>query len=114
METVPKKPGRLPMFLSALVCPGAGQLAQRRWFPGIVFGVTFVALFVMFVVYVFRILYAYYSLAFRFDTYEPGPIPLVGAMVSFLAALVTYVANLIDVYLAHRRAGLDWAGRQRR
>lgn len=40
-----KKKSRLPLLISAFVCPGAGQCLQGRWAVGLFFTVTFVLAF---------------------------------------------------------------------
>lgn len=100
------KPGRLParvaIFLSAFVCPGLGQLAQRRWVAGACYMGAFLACFVIFVIAFGRIIIAYYSLAFGDSTTEsPSLWP---GLLAFTAALVVYIAGLFDTFRGNIRA----------
>lgn len=89
-----------PMLLSALVCPGAGQLMQRRWVAGGAFIIVFSVLFVWFAVKVLAVLKAYYDFAFNFSGAN-GVAPGVGEIALPLAACAgVYVAGLIDTALA--------------
>ena len=106
------KPRRFPIYLSALVLPGAGQFAQRRWAAGVLFALGFVAAFAAFMVYVIRILMAFYSLGFDFATYDSSEMmqpPIIRAGLSFLTAIVIYLISLFDTHRAYRRQGHDWA-----
>ena len=103
-QTRKKVPSRAPMFLSALVCPGAGQLAQRRWLAGILFLLAFVAAFAVFMWVAVDLIVSYYRMGFEFETYEPDIHP--GRLLpAFLLAIGIYLVNLLDVSLAHFRRG---------
>lgn len=100
----PRRPALMsPMVLSALVCPGAGQLMQRRWVTGTVFIVLFTGAFVWFVGRAYAVLKAYYAFAFDFKG-ATGQAPSVTAvMVPFGVCLVIYVAGLLDTALGSFR-----------
>jgi hypothetical protein len=103
--TAPKaKPTRLPILLSAFVMPGAGQFMQRRWLAAWFYCLGFLFTFVMFALYLVKILTAYYSMWLRFETYQAGPVPFKAVIGWFLLAMAIYAAGVIDTYVAHMRA----------
>ncbi len=107
MKTNPasaKAPSRMPMFLSALVCPGIGQLVQRRWWAGILFLLAFATAFAVFMWVAVDLIVSFYRMGFEFETYEPDIHPE-RLLPSFALALGIYLANLVDVALAHFRCG---------
>ena len=92
------------MLLSAFVCPGVGQLVQRRWLAGALFLLAFAAAFVVFMGVAGSLITSYYRMGFEFETYEPDIHP--GRVLpAFVVALAIYVVNLVDVAAAHFRAG---------
>jgi hypothetical protein len=101
-------PSRAPMMLSAFVAPGAGQFAQRRWLAGFVYGFGFLALFVAFIVSVFRILWVYYGLPYIEGAQPPPRVPAAQAVGLFLACMALYLAALLDTWVAYRRACSRW------
>jgi len=109
----PPRPGRFPIILSGLVLPGAGQFVQKRWLPAVGYAVAFILAFILFGVFVFRILYAFYSLGFKFDTYEETAVPVRQALLSLAAAMGIYVVSLIDTFVAYRAACTRWSLRRR-
>lgn len=108
-----KVPFRMPMLLSALVCPGMGQLAQRRWWAGIFFLLAFAVAFAVFMWVAVDLIVGFYRMGFEFETYEPDIHPE-RLLPSFAVALGIYLANLVDVAAAHFRRcrnGSPGAGR---
>jgi hypothetical protein len=95
--------GTTAVYLSALVCPGAGQIVQRRWVAAALVGVSFVAGFVVFSVSVVKSLTAYYDLAFHFDQPPPQSVSLWSIVIPFGICMVIYLLGLIDTVLANRR-----------
>ena len=92
-----------PVLLSALVYPGTGQCAQRRWSAAALFGVTFTLALGWFVTRLVQIMTAYYELAFRFDT-ATGAAPSARALLwPFALSLVIYVACLVDAATSVRQ-----------
>jgi len=85
-----------PMVLSALVCPGVGQLMQRRWVSAGVFITLFTVAFAWFVARAFAVLKAYYAFAFDFRG-ATGDAPGAAAILApFLVSLAIYVLGLVD------------------
>ncbi|NQU38966.1 MAG: hypothetical protein HQ523_03350 [Lentisphaerae bacterium] len=108
----PPKPSRFPIYLSALILPGVGQFAQRRAVAGLLFSLGFVAAFAAFMVYVVRILMAFYSLGFDFATYDTAAVihpPIIRAAICFMVAILIYLVSLFDTHRAYRRQCHDWA-----
>ena len=96
-------PTRLPIMLSALVYPGAGQLVQKRWIAATAYILTFTVGLALCVWQFIRILMAYISTA-DFDAPvrpPPGYKPLL-AWVG--VSLLLYGASLVDTILAQQRA----------
>lgn len=101
------------MLLSALVFPGAGQLAQRRWLAGILFLLAFAVAFAVFMWVAAELIVSFYRMGFEFETYEPDIHP--GRLLpAFAVAIGIYLANLADVASAHfRRCRKGWPGEGR-
>lgn len=101
------KPRCLPVFLSAFVYPGAGQLAQRRWAAAGVFVLLFTVFFVTLAVSVLgplvRNLTAVMGWDFSGSDVELEVISLPLVLGSFAGALIVYALNLADVVRASRR-----------
>ena len=98
-----KKPSRIPILLSTFICPGAGQLLQRRWRTGVVFMLGFFTAFAWVMTLALQNIIGYYRLAFEFDTYEPEPVGILNLLPAFGIALLIYLANVIDVFIAQNR-----------
>ena len=99
-----KRPGRswISTALSAFVCPGAGQLAQKRWAAGLFYMTLFVAAagFLVFHM-VAAIVYQYrYYLGSEAPAGDP---PWFKLLVSALAAVAIYVLSLADTWAAGRK-----------
>ena len=92
------------MVLSAFLCPGLGQLVQRRWIAGGLIVVLFLTCLGFFLVEVFAILKVYYSFATDFaGATAPDSVNLRELLMWLGAAVVVYLISLIDVYRAFRR-----------
>ena len=107
-----EKPGRLPLLLSALIWPGAGQIAQRRIGPAIFFAITFTAALAVFFIDACMILYTLYDVALSSGS-QVDPSSLAARKMwlglSLLLAVLLYAAGLIDTALAHKSACTRWA-----
>ena len=106
------KPSIFPVYLTALLFPGAGQFFQRRWVAGLIVSLFFGICFVAFLIYVLQIVLAFYSLGLEFNTYETEKVmnvPTKAAGFCFLAGIGGYIAGVIDVYAAYRRRCRKWA-----
>lgn len=92
--------------LSALVLPGFGQCRQGRYVAGIAYLLLFAVLFVCFCVFTARVVVGLYHFAANFadpDTTAPSP-NVAGIVVTFLLAMLVYVANVVDVFVASRKS----------
>jgi hypothetical protein len=104
-------------LLSALVMPGLGQLAQKRWGAAAFYGSGFLAAFLSVLILSGRILLAYYAFGFSMDAgAEPPRLKhdVAGVVVSFVVAVGFYLGGLIDTWGAYRKSVLKWsdAGRK--
>lgn len=95
-----------------MVLPGAGQIAQGRWFAGSILGFTFVAASIVFLWCFFRIIVAFYRLGLDFSDFRPDDMPLAEGGLAFGLAIVTYAVALLDTYRSYRRSRREWAGRR--
>jgi hypothetical protein len=99
----PRKRSLPPVFLSAFVYPGIGQLAQRRRWVGALFALAFTVPFVWLAVQTFKIVVIYFNLAFNWRTAAEAPEDS-GLLRPFLLTVVLYAANVVDTALAQRRS----------
>ncbi len=100
-----KRPEKYPIFLSAAVYPGSGQIFQRRWLAGIFFGTAFTAMFIAFVIIMSKILVDFYSLGFNFDNAEVSSNPPIApALLAFGVTMMIYIINIIDTHAAYRKS----------
>jgi hypothetical protein len=102
-----KMTDNLPVLLSALIYPGAGQFMQRRWVLGALFGLAFSAAFMALMALVIQAMYHNLGIVMewsRSGLQEPlKPLPVRGIVAWFVAGVLIYIANLIDVVAAQRR-----------
>ena len=103
------RPHRGPVYLSAFVYPGAGQLMQKRWAAGLLLAAAFTVCLLGSVVFVVWILVAYYAVGLQFDSYEERDLPRLSALLFGAATAFIYLINLFDAYRGVRRAGSEWA-----
>ena len=103
VDKVERRPSRGVILLSGFLFPGIGQLLQRRWLSGIVFGGAFGALFCLLLVHSFQTIAAFYRLGLDKGTVNdtPSATDILGLLG---ACLAVYLTNIGDVYLAFRRA----------
>lgn len=92
---------RAPMFLSAFVCPGAGQLMQKRWLAAAIYGVAFLAPFFYLAGYVMYRMFTNITNAIEDRPVEP--LSFVKIIAPFLIAMVVWVAGLFDTHFAEKR-----------
>ncbi|HEY5653543.1 MAG TPA: hypothetical protein VIR63_04140 [Pontiella sp.] len=101
-KTKPIHP-RIPVLLSAFVCPGAGQFVQRRWLAGAIFSGGFMIGFCWFSVISIKVILDIYKLAFEFETHEPEPIALTAFIAPLAIATLFHLVSLFDVVIAQQR-----------
>ena len=103
-------PSRLPIYLSALLMPGAGQFVQRRWLSAFFFALAFLVCFGYLTVVVVQYVMGFIKDILR-GTERP-PIPLMGLLLALGLSLIIYVIGLCDTYLAYLRECRVWGERR--
>ena len=123
----PRKPDRPRWATDAVVCsttmcPGMGQLMQRRWLAGLFYVLSFLGVFVLVVVEFWRALVALYRVflyelhwtlvAAGWRTYltlagTPPPLSSWPLFWAFVLFLLLYSANVLDVIMAAKRLGMN-------
>lgn len=94
-----------PVFLSALVYPGVGQLVQRRWVAGVGYALLFSGAFGWLLWRFFGVIKLLYTTA-DFSK-GVGDAPSLGAIGwPFIVSMLVWLANLIDTALGNRLPGL--------
>ena len=98
---------RLPLYLSAFVFPGAGQLAQKRWLAGTFYALAFTACTVFLMIAVIAPIMANLRLAIDFAATGEA---VVFRQISFTQiftwlglGVLVYVAGLLDTFHYHNR-----------
>ena len=103
-KTIREKTAKYPIFLSAAVYPGTGQIFQRRITVGIFFIITFSITFIAFLILMGSIIFDFYSLGFNCDNAQVNADPpLAPAISAFGVTLLIYIINIIDTHVAYRR-----------
>ena len=100
-------PSRLALYLLALVWPGAGQFAQKRWLAGMFYAIVFSVCAVLLVIAIFAPMFWNLRLAMEFadtgkgDTFHPISFAKIFLWLG-ISALV-YLAGLLDTFIYYRR-----------
>ena len=98
---------RAPMFLSAFVCPGAGQLMQRRWLAAALYGAAFLVPFFYLSAYVLYHLFTNLKNVIGWDFTSADkpiePLSFVNIFAPFLIAMVVWLVSLFDTHFAEQR-----------
>ena len=103
-KTIRDKPAKYPIFLSAAVYPGAGQIFQRRIVAGVFFITTFSITFIAFIFLMGSIIVDFYSLGLNFDNAQVNAEPsLSPALSAFGVALMIYIINVIDTHATYKK-----------
>ncbi len=94
-------------MLSAFVYPGAGQFLQKRWTSGAIYSLLFTLFSVVLIFHVFKPIFHNLNTALNWaasqdssQSFEAISVPDV--LLSFLAMLIVYVLNIMDVRRASR------------
>lgn len=107
----------LPVTLSVLVFPGAGQCVQKRWVMAAIYGGLFVTASAWFASVAGRALYSYYQFGFEFETAPDPVISPLTVLLPFGACMLVWGANIVDVVVAALRrpptAGGEGVGKAR-
>ena len=103
-KAIREKPAKYPIFLSAAVYPGAGQIFQRRITVGIFFITTFSITFIAFLILMGSIIVDFYSIGLNFDNAQINAEPsITPALSAFGVTLLIYIINLIDTHATYRK-----------
>lgn len=102
-----ESPSRVAIYLSALVWPGAGQYAQKRWLAGTFYAVVFlvcvVFLFAAILTPLFWNLRMLAEYSGKMETLVFHPIPFVKIIVFFLGSVLVYLGSLLDTVVCYKR-----------
>lgn len=98
---------RIAIYLSALVWPGAGQFAQKRWLAGTFYAVVFLAC----IVFLFRAILTplFWNLRMlaeysgKAGTLVFRPIPVAEIMVWLGLSVPVYLGSLLDAVVFYKR-----------
>ena len=104
----PAKSDRTPMMLSAFIYPGAGQFLQKRWIAGTLYSILFTIFSVILIFEVFKPMFNNVNVALNWASSQSTNqafegISLYKVAVSFVAMIVIFVVNIIDVQRANRK-----------
>ena len=96
------------MMLSAFIYPGAGQFLQKRWIAGTVYSVLFTIFSLILIFEVFKPMFHNINAALNWAATQESDQPFEGisltwVVVSFVAMIVVYIANIVDVQHANRK-----------
>ena len=109
-------PSRMPIYLSTLLMPGAGQFLQRRWLPALFFSIMFLICFVFLVIEVVRTVVISLQSALAFMEGDPNRPYLCLSWKKILLplglSLILYVIGLCDTYFAYLRECRAWGERK--
>ena len=87
-----KKPSVLPVILSAFVCPGAGQLAQRRWAAALLIMVPY---FTSLAVFIYQVMAAFEA-ALNRTADSKTAVNFLWLLVPLLLLLAIHMLAIID------------------
>lgn len=96
------------MMLSAFIYPGAGQFLQKRWIAGTVYSVLFTIFSLVLIFEVFKPMFRNINVALNWAASQEADqafegISLTKVAVSFIAMMIVYVINIMDVQRANRK-----------
>lgn len=109
------KPSRIPVFLSALFFPGAGQFMQKRWVAGLFYMLTFTGAALIFIMTVMGPLIENMRIAIEVADGSNEPFVqthLIKAMLYFALAMVIYAINVISAWRTYMAQMSDWRERK--
>lgn len=111
-EESDKKPGRIPILLSAILFPGAGQAMQKRWIAAGIFAGAFIAALIVFLSFFAAVFKEMFGLISDANTYEPTELPRERLIIALVMGPFIYMVSVIDTILATMRLRSAWAIRQ--
>lgn len=108
----PTKPSKTPVYLSAVLFPGAGQFAQRRWIPAIILlsltSLSLLAPLVRIGKFVADNIHAVRVFKTTGDVIPVQPLDFQHVVLPLLFAVILYVIGLADTLLAYMRECREW------
>ncbi|MDO9543273.1 MAG: hypothetical protein Q7J98_13275 [Kiritimatiellia bacterium] len=100
-------PSRLALYLSALVFPGAGQYAQKRWLAGSFYAAFFLVCVVFLFTAIWTPLFWNLRMMAEFsgkpETLVLRPIAWMQVLFWFSLSIVFYLGGLLDTFICYRR-----------
>lgn len=112
----PGKPSGMAILLSAVVFPGVGQRLQGRRLAACLYAAVFLFCVVPAFVALFKPLFLNLRmLSDLSNTAAPivfQPIAWMNILFWIALSILVYLANLLDVFVYHRRRVADWLKRQ--
>lgn len=95
-------------MLSAFVYPGAGQFLQKRWIAGTLYSVLFTIFSLILIFEVFKPMFNNVNVALNWASSQTADqafegISLSRVAVSFIAMIVIFVVNILDIQRANRK-----------
>jgi hypothetical protein len=107
------KPSRWPIMLSLMVCPGLGQMLQKRKAVGVAFVISFLLCFVIVIALMMMSFVAFFSLVDDLggstEQFEQAlHTRLVLSLSTAGIAILLYFINMVDVYMAYQRSLSQW------
>lgn len=107
-------PARLALYMSALVWPGAGQYAQKRWRAGTFYAVVFLVCIVFLFMAVLAPLFWNLRMLAEYGGKEKAlvscPIPYTKIMVWLVISALVYLGSLLDTFVYYKQHLPDGAG----
>jgi uncharacterized metal-binding protein len=108
-----EKPTKSAIYLSALMAPGAGQIAQLRWLAGAIYLTVFLIVAVFFLVEILRPMVNNIMLTIEYAanlTQAPLAEYRIGRILIWLGLmLAVYLASLLDTWAGYARQCREWA-----
>lgn len=108
-----ERPARLAIWLSAGVCPGAGQFVQGRWIRGALYAIAFLACLVLLMVEVLRPMAV--NLRVALNGFAGGvseqpfmSISWMNVLIWLVCGVGIYGAALVDTTIVYRRQWRQW------
>lgn len=100
-------PSRFAIYLSALVWPGVGQYAQKRWLAGTFYAVVFLVCIVFLFTAIFAPMFWNLRMLAEYSGKEEiiafHPVSFVKIMVWFGLSVLVYLGNLLDTVICYKR-----------
>lgn len=101
------KASRFAVYLSALVFPGAGQYAQKRWLAGSFYAAAFLICIALMLKTIFVPLFSNLRMMTEFsakpETLVLRPVAWVEVLLWFSLSMLAYLGGLLDTVICYKR-----------